>query len=142
MNQQLTTSALVVELGRGDIEVSVDVFWSSHEPLLVSATFSSPRMAEAVSWGLSRDTLMEAFTRPGRYAGQGDCLVKADSNDLVDNLYVTLSSPDGCSTLAIRQASKVRHLLVDSFLAVPRGEEGDFMDLDRVIQRLLLGERS
>lgn len=107
------------------------------DPFAVEATFRSAD--ETISWVLGRDVLAVGMLAE---TGGGDVRVwPQDGHDGdPDMVLLELKSPDGQATLAV-DASDLSRFLRRTFEVVPRGHEGDFLDLDAVIARLLDTDR-
>lgn len=102
------------------------------DPYAVTATFRTT--GGDVVWTFARDLLIGGLTAP---AGAGDvhvwpCLDHAGRAVVI----VELNSPDG--ELLVQVPTKDLYRFVNRTLsAVPAGGEGDFIDLDQLINQLL-----
>src|SRR3954451_988821 len=103
------------------------------DPYAVEATFRAGD--EAISWVLGRDLLGEGLTRP---SGEGDVQVwpTVEGNARTPVVMLQLSSPDGRALLAAR-AEDVRAFLEQTYIVVEPGSEGEYLDVDGVVERLL-----
>lgn len=102
------------------------------DPYAVTAGFAvgdSP-----VVWTFARDLLVNGLAEP---TGDGDVHVWPAVDDAgVPVVALELNSPDGSALLQVR-TSEVKRFLSRSLRSVPQGKEGDHLDLDTLIGRLL-----
>jgi len=106
------------------------------DPYAVEATFRAGD--EAISWVLGRDLLGEGLIRA---SGDGDVRVwpTAETDEHGERspvVMLQLSSPDGRALLAA-PADDVRAFLEQTYAVVEPGFEGELLDVDGVVERLL-----
>ena len=88
-----------------------------------------------VEWVVSRELLAAGLHAP---AGEGDVGIWPSTNRGAEVVCVSLTSPDGQALLFGRHAD-VAEFLDRTFAEVPAGTEGDFLDLDALVEHLLHG---
>lgn len=87
-----------------------------------------------IVWTFARDLLVNGLHEP---TGDGDVHVwPAVDESGVPVVALELNSPDGSALLQIR-SSEVERFLSRSLRSVPRGQEGEHLDLDGLIRRML-----
>jgi len=106
------------------------------DPYAVEATFRAGD--EAISWVLGRDLLSEGLTK---VSGEGDVRVwptldLGESGEQSRVVMLQLSSPDGRALLAA-PAEEVGAFLAETYEVVPPGGEGEHLDIENVVERLL-----
>ncbi|GAA3023267.1 SsgA family sporulation/cell division regulator [Kitasatospora albolonga] len=84
-----------------------------------------------VCWTFGRDLLDQGLRRP---AGQGDVLVAPGPGGTV---LVELRGPAGSAVLGL-SAEQVGAFLDDAYALVPQGAEGEHLDVDECLTRLLV----
>lgn len=102
------------------------------DPYAVTAGFA---IGDApVVWTFARDLLIDGLTEP---TGDGDVHVwPAVDEDGQPVVALELNSPDGSALLQVR-TSEVFRFVTRSLHSVPRGEEGNHLDLDGLVHLLL-----
>lgn len=93
----------------------------------------SPDTGDPVGWSFSRELLMAGLTEA---AGIGDVRVWPWSTPRGAVVALALSSPDGNALFEVPRNTLVRFLR-RTFTAVPRGEEGGYLDVDGAVDKLL-----
>jgi len=103
------------------------------DPFAVEATFRAGE--ESISWVLGRDVLSEGLHQE---TGLGDVRVwpAALAGGDPGMVMIELRSPDGQAQLAV-DAADLDAFLLRTFSSVPQGREGEWLDLDGVVSRLL-----
>jgi Streptomyces sporulation and cell division protein, SsgA len=122
--------------GDEGLRLTATLRYQPSDPYAVEATFRAGD--EAISWVLGRDLLSEGLTRE---SGEGDVRVwpttdVLERNDPRQVVLLQLSSPDGRALLAA-PADDVAAFLAETYEVVPPGTEGDHIDIDGVVERLL-----
>ncbi len=105
------------------------------DPYAVHMLFHAESGGEAVSWSFARELLVTGLDEP---AGIGDVRVWPWATPCHDLVALALSSPDGNALFEVPRTVLVRFLR-RTYLAVPRGREADYLDLDTALTRLLAG---
>lgn len=106
------------------------------DPHAVTMLFG-PDDAEPVEWLFARDLLAEVVaSQPGAMVGAGDVRMWVRRGG--ERVAVALSSPDGDCVLE-GPLHRLAYFVRRTFLAVPRGREGEHLDLDGGLARLLAG---
>lgn len=90
---------------------------------------------EAVSWSFARELLVTGLDEP---AGMGDVRVWPWATPRGDFVALALSSPDGNALFEVPRSVLVRFLR-RTYVAVPRGHESEYLDMDATVVRLLAG---
>lgn len=114
------------------LSLDADLGYSSNDPYAVTTTFHTG--GGDVVWTFARDLLIRGLTSP---SGDGDvhvwpCLDAAGQAVVI----VELNSPDG--ELLVQIPTKDLYRFVNRTLsAVPLGSEGDYLDLDTLINQLM-----
>jgi len=107
------------------------------DPYAVHVVFhpdaESPGCGDPVSWSFARDLLVSGLTEA---TGMGDVRVWPWSTPHGEVVALALSSPDGNALFEVPRSILVRFLR-RTFTAVPRGEEGRYLDVDAAVSRLL-----
>ncbi len=101
------------------------------DPFAVEATFRAG--SDAISWVLGRDLLSDGLLSE---CGEGDVRVWPTIEARQRLVMLELSSPDGRALLAA-DADRLESFLQRTYEAVPLGYEGDHLDIDRAIARLM-----
>lgn len=101
------------------------------DPYAVEATFRA--RDESISWVLGRDLLSEGLLAA---CGEGDVRVWPTVDERRAVVVLQLSSPDG-SALLIADADSLERFLRRTYAAVPLGDEGEHLDVDTALARLL-----
>ncbi len=101
------------------------------DPYAVEATFRAGE--ESISWVLGRDLLSDGLHSE---CGEGDVRVWPTLDGETPVVMLQLSSPDGCALLAA-DAEGLQGFLQRTYDAVPLGYEGDHVDVDAALTRLL-----
>jgi hypothetical protein len=108
--------------------------YDARDPFAVEATFRAGE--ESVSWVLGRDVLSGGLNAE---TGVGDVRVwpaACADGDPDDMIMIELRSPDGQAQLAVDSAD-LDAFLLRTFEIVPQGREGEWLDIDGVVARLL-----
>jgi hypothetical protein len=114
------------------LSLEADLGYSSNDPYAVTTTFHTA--GGDVIWTFARDLLIRGLTSP---SGDGDvhvwpCLDASGQAVVI----VELNSPDG--ELLVQIPTKDLYRFVNRTLsAVPLGAEGDYLDLDGLINQLM-----
>ncbi len=88
---------------------------------------------EPVGWSFARDLLVAGLSEA---TGIGDVRVWPWSTPRGPVVALALSSPDGNALFEVPRTVLARFLR-RTFVAVPRGEEGRYLDIDAAVGRLL-----
>ena len=122
--------------GDEGLRLTATLRYQPSDPYAVEATFRAGD--EAISWVLGRDLLSEGLTR---VSGEGDVRVwptvdLGESDEKSRVVMLQLSSPDGRALLAA-PAEEVGAFLAETYQVVAPGDEGDHLDIENVVERLL-----
>ena len=122
--------------GDEGLRLTATLRYQPSDPYAVEATFRAGD--EAISWVLGRDLLSEGLTK---VSGEGDVRVwptvdLGESGEHSRVVMLQLSSPDGRALLAA-PAEEVGAFLAETYQVVAAGDEGDHMDIENVLERLL-----
>ena len=126
----------LVAPGDEGLRLTATLRYQPCDPYAVEATFRAGE--EAISWVLGRDLLAEGLTT---VSGEGDVRVWP-TLDLGEHgqhkrvVMLQLSSPDGRALLAA-PAEHVGAFLAETYEVVAPGTEGQHIDIDGVVERLL-----
>jgi len=141
MLQRPTTVVHEVDLrliapGDEGLRLTATLRYQPSDPYAVEATFRAGD--EAISWVLGRDLLSEGLTR---VSGEGDVRVwptldLGERGEQTRVIMLQLSSPDGRALLAA-PAAEVGAFLAETYQVVAPGTEGEHLDIDNVLDRLL-----
>ena len=126
----------LVAPGDEGLRLTATLRYQPSDPYAVEATFRAGD--EAISWVLGRDLLGEGLAR---VSGEGDVRVwptvdLGDRGEQTRLVMLQLSSPDGRALLAA-PAEDVGAFLAETYEVVAPGNEGEHMDVDGVLERLL-----
>ena len=126
----------LVAPGDEGLRLTATLRYQPSDPYAVEATFRAGD--EAISWVLGRDLLGEGLAR---VSGEGDVRVwptvdLGDRGEQTHLVMLQLSSPDGRALLAA-PAEDVGAFLAETYEVVAPGTEGEHMDVDGVLERLL-----
>jgi len=126
----------LVAPGDEGLRLTATLRYQPSDPYAVEATFRAGD--EAISWVLGRDLLSEGLAR---VSGEGDVRVwptvdLGDRREQTRLVMLQLSSPDGRALLAA-PAEDVGAFLAETYEVVAPGTEGQHMDVDGVLERLL-----
>jgi hypothetical protein len=122
--------------GDEGLRLTATLRYQPSDPYAVEATFRAGD--EAISWVLGRDLLSEGLTK---VSGEGDVRVwptvdLGESDEKSRVVMLQLSSPDGRALLAA-PAEEVGAFLAETYQVVAPGDEGDHLDIENVVERLL-----
>jgi hypothetical protein len=122
--------------GDEGLRLTATLRYQPSDPYAVEATFRAGD--EAISWVLGRDLLSEGLTK---VSGEGDVRVwptvdLGESDEKSRVVMLQLSSPDGRALLAA-PAEEVGAFLAETYQVVAPGDEGDHLDIESVVERLL-----
>ena len=122
--------------GDEGLRLTATLRYQPTDPYAVEATFRAGD--EAISWVLGRDLLAEGLTR---VSGEGDVRVWPTVDSVEHGaqtrvIMLQLTSPDGRALLAA-PAEDVAAFLAETYQVVTPGTEGDHIDIDGVLDRLL-----
>ena len=115
--------------GSGEVTtLRATLSYDPQDPWAVTAAFHD--VPDEVRWTFGRDLLLEGLRRP---VGEGDVRV-APSRDArgLPAVALTLVSPDGAATL-LTPPDDLGAFLAAATAAVPRGREGEHLDVDAAI---------
>lgn len=106
--------------------------FSSDDPFAVTLVIQT-RGDQCVDWVLARDLLVSGLTGP---AGIGDVRVRPARLAEWDVALVELRSPEGRALLEVDR--ELLQQFVDATVeAIPLGHEGDFIDMDSEIEKIM-----
>jgi hypothetical protein len=117
--------------GDAGLPLAATLRYDAHDPFAVLATFSAGE--ESISWVLGRDLLSEGLAGA---SGEGDVRVWPATTGGDELVMLQLSSPDGSALLAADQ-QELESFLSRTYALVGLGDEGDHLDVDGTISRLL-----
>ena len=121
----------------GDVlQVHAVLQYDVGDPYAVSATFST-ESGERVTWIFARDLLAHGMTGT---AGLGAVRVWSSEPGGGAFVYLALTSRDGAALLEA-PAGEVAGFLARTYQQCPLGDEDMFLDLDRLVERLLTTSR-
>jgi Streptomyces sporulation and cell division protein, SsgA len=115
-----------------DREVQSDLTYSPWDPYAVRVGFHTGS-AEVVEWTFARSLLSEGVTRA---VGDGDVQVWPADPPAHSRVCLALSSPSG-QALFEAPLTRVVSFLNQTYLVVPTGCEGNFIDVDAELASLL-----
>ncbi|MGL5829771.1 MAG: SsgA family sporulation/cell division regulator [Angustibacter sp.] len=121
----------LVAPGTDGLPLESTLRYSADDPFAVEATFRAG--SDAISWVLGRDLLNDGLMGE---SGEGDVRVWPAIEDRTRVVMLELTSPDGRALLAADAAS-LEAFLQRTYEAVPLGYEGEHLNLDRTIARLM-----
>ncbi|WP_433455340.1 SsgA family sporulation/cell division regulator [Streptomyces sp. CA-142005] len=104
------------------------------DPFAVHVTFHTETHGPVV-WVFARDLLAHGMHEP---SGEGDVRVRPSGRGADAMLHLSLSSPHGHARLRTSLPALADWLRL-TYLLVPAGREGDELDLDTELSRLLYG---
>jgi hypothetical protein len=113
------------------VPVNVELTYSSRDPYAVQASFRTGSTT-AVEWVFARDLLHEGLIAP---AGTGDVQVQPVPHNS-GKVQLELSSPSGHAVFTTC-AKTLGDFLHRTYLAVPAGQEYDWLDFDMALSDLL-----
>lgn len=116
------------------VPVTARLAYDPSDPFAVAVSMRTDG-GPTVEWVVSRELLAAGLHAP---AGDGDVGIWPSTNRGAEVVCVSLSSPDGQALLFGRHAD-VAEFLDRTFAEVPAGTEGDFLDLDALVEHLLHG---
>jgi hypothetical protein len=117
--------------GERTVAVPATLMYTVSNPYAVTTVF---RTSDGdVTWVFGRDLLHEGLQAA---AGEGDVVVWPSPDGVDDVVYLSLASPSG-NALLEADAAALRLFLDQSFIAVPRGGESRYLDIDAQIADLL-----
>jgi hypothetical protein len=114
------------------LPVTARLAYDTSDPFAVRMALRSPGGPE-VEWVMSRDLLAGGLSHP---SGDGDVGVWPSTAAGEEVLCLSLASPDG-QALLVGDTAEVSGFVARTYDAVPPGEEGDFLDLDALVEQLL-----
>ncbi|MFJ9360260.1 SsgA family sporulation/cell division regulator [Streptomyces mirabilis] len=116
------------------MKVPTRLLYEPHDPYAVHIVFYADT-DEPVAWALDRDLLAQGTLRP---SGEGDVRHWPTHTGPDAVLNLVLSPPHGAAHLTA-SLSVVTHWLERTYHLVPSGREGDGIDLNAELSRLLHG---
>jgi hypothetical protein len=114
--------------GSGDVPISAELQYSTHDPFAVRATFCRKGHSPVV-WTFARDLLLVGVARP---TGLGDVQVFPEESGVM----LHLTSPEGTARLAASPA-ELRQFVSRMLSLVPSGGEAAFFDIDAELAALV-----
>lgn len=130
---EVDTSLRLVAPDATPMPVRASLRYVPSDPYAVHVLFHAEAGGEPVGWSFARDLLVTGLTEA---TGIGDVRVWPWST--VDGEYVALalSSPDGNALFEVPRTVLVRFLR-RTYVAVPRGRESEYLDIDTALTRLM-----
>lgn len=110
-----------------------NLLYDPGDPYAVRIRFEGDEPGHTVTWLFARDLLAAGLDEP---VGLGDVRIWPWSSPRGQFIALSLSSPEG-SALYEAPRNVLARFLRRSYAAVPRGREGDQLDLDAVLADLL-----
>jgi hypothetical protein len=133
---EVETSLRLVAPDATALPVRASLRYDPADPYAVHVLFHAETAGgEAVSWSFARELLVTGLDEP---AGIGDVRVWPWATPRGDFVALALSSPDGNALFEVPRSVLVRFLR-RTYVAVPRGRETEYLDLDAAVTRLLAG---
>ncbi|HSX05793.1 MAG TPA: SsgA family sporulation/cell division regulator [Candidatus Saccharimonadales bacterium] len=135
---QVTVPVLLQLIEPADTEMAISATfrYDPNDPYAVEIVFDENSSGgNPISWKLARDLLVTALNEP---AGLGDVRLWPLNSSGDETIALALSSPEGRALFGIPRHRLV-YFLRRSFGVVPRGREGDYLDIDTTVTRLLNG---
>jgi hypothetical protein len=114
------------------LPVAASVAYDARDPWAVRVTFRTGEDS-TVEWLFARQLLTDGIAGP---VGDGDVRVWPSFADGEHAVCIAMASPHGAALFEIERDSLVE-LLQATYLAVPTGTEGTFVDLDAELALLL-----
>lgn len=131
---EVETSLRLVAPDAAALPVRASLRYDPNDPYAVQVLFHPDSSdCEPVGWSFARDLLVTGLDEP---AGVGDVRVWPWATPRGDVVALALSSPDGNALFEAPRGVLVRFLR-RTFSAVPRGREGEYVDVDTAVARLL-----
>ncbi len=121
----------LVAPGTDGLPLESTLRYCATDPFAIEATFRAG--SDAISWVLGRDLLNDGLLGE---SGEGDVRVWPAIEDRKRVVMLELTSPDGRALLAA-DALRLEAFLQRTYEAVPLGYEGEHLNLDRTIARLM-----
>lgn len=118
--------------GGPSLPVAAGMSYDARDPWAVRVTFRTGEDS-VVEWLFARQLLTDGIAGP---AGEGDVRVWPTLADGERTVSIAMASPDGAALFEVERDALVE-LLQATYLAVPTGCEGDYVDLDRELALLL-----
>lgn len=115
----------------GSVPVRSRWTYRTAEPFTIAAAFQTDNGAW-VEWVFARDLLVAGLTAP---AGEGDVRLHPGQDDRERVLVLEIESPDG-HALLVMDHEEVRDFVAATTDLVPLGDEGDFFDVDALIEEI------
>ncbi len=120
--------------GSPALRVRARLGYDCRDPYAVMVRFHTGNH-RVVEWTFARQLLTDGVTRP---VGDGDVRVWPVSSPNGQTVCLALSSPSGHALFEVSLADIVE-FLTESYVAVPTGSEGEFIDIDAELAALLAG---
>lgn len=116
------------------VNVRASMRYDAEDPYAIHVMFHPGNPdAEQVSWSFARELLAAGLVEP---TGMGDVRVWPWTTPRGDAIALALSSPDGNALFEVSR-SLVSRFLRRSYALVPKGREGDSLDMDATVAKLL-----
>jgi len=138
MTSRPTTVSADLELrlvvpGSSSLPVLASIRYDSADPYAVHVCFHTGGERGTVEWSFARQLLTEGLTQA---TGEGDVKVWPSHVAGRATVYLALSSPSGQAVFEVTLHDLAEYL-TSSYVAVPTGSEGDFLDIDAELALLL-----
>ncbi|SDD17191.1 SsgA family sporulation/cell division regulator [Actinokineospora iranica] len=131
MNIDAEHSEQLISLYGGSTPVQSRWTYRASEPYTVAAAFQTDR-DRWVEWVFGRDLLVAGLSGP---AGEGDVRLLPDLANGRAALYLEIESPDGHALLEMNYEA-IQNFLATTVAMVPLGNEGDYFDIDALIEEI------
>ena len=138
MTSRPTTVSADLELrlvvpGSSSLPVLASIRYDAADPYAVHVCFHTGGERGTVEWSFARQLLTDGLTQA---TGEGDVKVWPSHVEGRATVYLALSSPSGQAVFEVALHDLAEYL-TSSYVAVPTGSEGDFLDIDAELALLL-----
>ncbi len=122
--------------GANPLPVRAGLHYSVSDPYAVQVSFHTGYDTDAVEWTFARSLLTDGVSAP---VGEGDVQVWPSTDGGAPVVCLSLSSPSGKALFEL-PIGELADFLGRTYLAVPTGSEGDFVDVESELALLLWAE--
>ncbi len=122
--------------GASSLPVRAGLRYDVSDPYAVQVSFHTGNDAEAVEWTFARSLLTDGVSAA---VGEGDVQVWPSTSAGAPVVCLSLSSPSGKALFEF-PLGELADFLGRTYLAVPTGSEGDFVDVEAELALLLWAE--